>query len=161
MATCFGARKGARLKLSSLANLRILGYKIILRGVSMTENQGSKDIPPMFNDERTVEWMDEHLTELKQTVSGQRLLSTSLIIGFVVGLAAHIGGYALLLSAPGGFLGLLADLLHALGWSLWTGVVVVVFTEIFPEMKRRQIQQVVDAYESLKRERSKAREKSG
>jgi hypothetical protein len=64
-----------------------------------------------------------------------------------------------LLSAPVGFLGLLADLLHALGWSLWTGVVVVLFTEIYPDVKRRQIQQVVDAYESLKRERSKEREK--
>ena len=127
----------------------------------MTENQGSKGIPPMFKDKRTVEWMDEHLTELKQTVSGQRLVYTSLIVSFVVGLVAHAGGYALLLSTPGGFLGLLADLLHALGWSLWTGVVVVVFIEIFPEVKRRQIQQVVDAYESLKRERSKAREKSG
>jgi hypothetical protein len=34
----------------------------------MNKNQGSKDLPPMFDDERTVEWMDEHLTELKQTV---------------------------------------------------------------------------------------------
>ncbi len=66
-----------------------------------------------------------------------------------------------MLSSPGGLLGLLADLLHALGWSLWTGVVVVVFTQIYPEVKRRQIQQAVDAYESLKRERSKAREKNG
>ncbi len=126
----------------------------------MTENQGSKDLPPMFNDERTVEWMDKHLLELKQTASGQRIVYTSLIISFVVGLVAHTGGYALLLSAPGGLLGLLADLLHALGWSLWTGVVVVVFIEIFPAVKRRQIQQVVDAYESLMRERSKEKEKS-
>ena len=66
----------------------------------------------------------------------------------------------MLLSAPGGFLGLLADLLHALGWSLWTGVVLVVFTGIYPEVKRRQIQQYVEAYETLKRKRSKAREKS-
>jgi putative copper export protein len=127
----------------------------------MTKNQESKDIPPMFKDEETVKWMDEHLTELKQTASGQRLVYTSLIVCFVAGLVAQAAGYALLLSTPGGFLGLLADLLHALGWSLWTGVVVVVFIEIFPEMKRRQIQQAVDAYESLKRERSNARENSG
>ena len=127
----------------------------------MTENKGSENLPPMFNDERTEEWMDEHLAELKQTVSGQRLVYTSLIVSFVVGLVAHGGGYALLISTPVGFLGLLADLLHALGWSLWTGVVVVVFIDIFPQVKRRQIQQAVDAYESLKRERSKARGKSG
>ncbi len=127
----------------------------------MTKNQGSNDIPPIFSDERMVDWMDEHLTELKQTVSGQRLIYTSLIVSFVIGLVAHVAGYVLSLSTPGGFLGLLADLVHALGWSLWTGVVVVVFIEIFPEVKRRQIQQVVDAYETMKRERTEPREKDG
>ena len=127
----------------------------------MNENKGSQDIPPEFNDDWMVGWMDEHLPELKQAVSGRHLVYQSLIAGFVIGIAAHVGGYVLLLSAPGGFLGLLADLLHALGWSLWTGVVVVLFTEIFPQVKRQQVKQYVDAYESLKREKSNAREKSG
>jgi hypothetical protein len=30
---------------------------------------------------------------------------------------------------------LVADLLYALGWSLWTGVVVVFFVQIWPEAK--------------------------
>jgi hypothetical protein len=110
----------------------------------------------MFNDEYSQAWMEEHLTELKQTVSGQSLLYGSLVIGFVVGLIAHIGGYMLLLLAPGGLLGLLADLLHALGWSLWTGVVVALFVEVIPEAKRRQIQQAVAAYEALRREKAQA-----
>jgi hypothetical protein len=122
----------------------------------MTESQQSKDISSMLADERAVEWMEEHLPELKQTVSGQRLLYQSLVIGFVVGLAAHVGGYLLLSSVPSGLIGLLADLLHALGWSLWTGVVVAVFVQVIPEAKRQQIRWAVDAYEALRREKAQA-----
>jgi len=43
---------------------------------------------------------------------------------------------------------LVADLLYALGFSLWTGVVVVVFVQIWPEAKRRQYKQALDAYEA-------------
>jgi len=38
-----------------------------------------------------------------------------------------------------------ADLL---GFSLWIGVVVVVFVQIWPEVKRRQYKQALDAYEA-------------
>ena len=122
----------------------------------MTKNQELKDVASSFTDARTAEWMDEHLPELKEYVSGQRLLYQSLVIGFVVGLAAHVGGYVLLLSAPGGLLGLLADLLHALGWSLWTGAVVAVFLQVAPEAKRQQIRRAVAAYETSRREKVQA-----
>ncbi len=119
----------------------------------MTENQKRNDLTDLFADERTVEWMEEHLSELRQSVSGPRLLYQSLLIGFVLGLAAHIGGYILASSVPGKILGLLADLLLALGWSLWTGVVVAVFVEVIPEVKRRQIKRAVDAYEAMRHKR--------
>ncbi len=122
----------------------------------MAENRGVKDVSSVFNDERAVAWMDEHLPELRQSASSQRLLYQSLVLGFVVGLAAHVGGYFLLSSAPGGLLGLLADLLHALGWSLWTGVVVAVFVQVIPDVKRRQIERALDEYEALRREKAKA-----
>jgi hypothetical protein len=61
------------------------------------------------------------------------------MIGFVVGLAAHLGGYVLRSSATTEPAGLVADLLYALGWALWTGVVVVMFVQVVPEAKRRQI----------------------
>jgi hypothetical protein len=122
----------------------------------MTEGQESKGVPPMFADERVLAWMEEHVTELRQSLSGQRILYWSLVIGFVVGLAAHVGGYALLSSLPTGLLGLLADLLHALGWSLWTGVVVAVFVQVIPEAKRRQIRRGLDAYEALRRDKAQA-----
>ena len=43
----------------------------------------------------------------------------------------------------------MADLLYGvLGWALWTGVVVVVFTQIYPETKKRQFKQLLAAYEA-------------
>ena len=110
----------------------------------------------MSPDEWAQAWMEEHKMALRQSVSGNHFLYWSLGIGFVVGLAAHIGGYALLLSVSTGLLGLLADLLHALGWSLWTGVVVTLFVQVIPEAKRRQIRQALDDYEALQREKAQA-----
>ncbi len=122
----------------------------------MTEAHEPIAASALFADERALAWMDEHRTELRQSISGHRILYVSLLTSFVVGLAAHIGGYVLLSSAPSGLLGLLADLLHALGWSLWTGVVVVLFMEVIPEAKRRQIERAVDAYDALRRQKAEA-----
>jgi hypothetical protein len=66
----------------------------------------------------------------------------------VVGLAAHIGGFLLKTSATTEPLLLVADLLYAPGWSMWTGVVVVAFVQIWPEAKKRQYKQALDAYEA-------------
>jgi hypothetical protein len=120
----------------------------------MTEANESKSVQSMFKDERVLEWMEEHVAELKHTASGPRILYESLVISFVIGLAAHIGGYVLLASLPREPLGLLADLLHALGWSLWTGVVVAVFVQVIPEAKRLQIKRALDAYEALQRDKA-------
>jgi hypothetical protein len=49
---------------------------------------------------------------------------------------------------------MVADLLYALGYSLWTGVVVAVFVQVVPEVKRRQIKRTLNAYEAA---RGKAR----
>jgi hypothetical protein len=46
-----------------------------------------------------------------------------------------IGGYLLKTSTTMEPLLLLADLLYALGFALWTGVVVAVFVQIWPEAK--------------------------
>jgi hypothetical protein len=34
------------------------------------------------------------------------------------------------------------------GWALWTSVVVVLFVQIWPEVKKRQHKQALDAYEA-------------
>lgn len=121
----------------------------------MTEGPGAKGVPHTFTDEETA-WIGEHLTELRRSVSEQRILYTSLGIGFVVGLAAHVSGYLLRLSVTTELLGLVADLLYALGWALWTSVVVVVFVQIVPESKRRQIKRALDAYEAAQRDKARA-----
>ena len=51
---------------------------------------------------------------------------------------------------------LVADLLYALGWSVWTGVVVVFFVQIWPEPKRRQLKRWLDAYEATLRNKARA-----
>jgi hypothetical protein len=133
----------------------------------MTGGSAAKDDPHPFTDQaralgidvddpRASAWMQEHLPEYRQQASGQRPMYWILGIGFVVGLAAQIGGYLLRPSPPTEPLGLLADLLYALGWSLWTGVVVVFFVQIWPEAKRRQLKRSLDAYEEALREKAQA-----
>ena len=139
----------------------------------MTEGPGAKDAPPpstaaertqgqdLFGQgererEAILAWVGENLTQVQRSVYDQRLLHQSLWIGLVVGLAAHVGGYVLRSSVTTEPLELVADLLYALGYALWTGVVVVVFVQIFPEAKRRQFKQVLDAYEAAQRAEARA-----
>jgi tetratricopeptide (TPR) repeat protein len=93
-------------------------------------------------------WVSENLTVVRKSASGERVLYWSLGIGFVVGLAAHIGGFLLKTWETTEPLSLMGDLLYTLGWALWTGAVVVVFTQVYPETKRRQYKQALDAYEA-------------
>jgi len=98
-------------------------------------------------------WVSENLTLVRRSASGQRILYWSLGICFVVGLAAHSGGFLLRSSATTEPLMLVVDLLYALGWALWTGVVLVVFLEVYPEAKKRQYKRALDAYEAAVRDR--------
>jgi hypothetical protein len=90
----------------------------------------------------------ENLTLVRRTASGRRPVYWILGIGFVVGLAAHAGGFLLKTSATTEPLLLVGDLIYTLGWALWTGAVVVMFVQIWPEAKRRQFKQALDAYEA-------------
>jgi hypothetical protein len=104
----------------------------------------------------TLAWIGENLPLVRQSVSGQRILYSTLVTAFVVGLAAHVGGYLLKSSVTTEPLELVADLFYALGFALWTGVVVVVFVQVFPEVKRRQYKQALDAYEAAQRAQARA-----
>jgi hypothetical protein len=119
----------------------------------MTREGGAEGAPHPYSDEELA-WVRAHLTQLRQSVSGQRIVLQSLGIGFVIGLAAHVGGYVLRSSATTGLLGLVADLLYALGWALWTGVVVALFVEVIPRAKQRQIKRALDAYEATLHEKA-------
>jgi hypothetical protein len=139
----------------------------------MTEGLGAKDAPDPSPDEgraagqvvfglgesesqAVLAWVGEHLPRVRRSVYEQRLLYWSLGIGLVVGLAAHVGGYLLRSSVTTEPLVLVADLLYALGYALWTGVVVAVFVQVFPEAKRRQFKQALDAYEAAQRDEARA-----
>jgi hypothetical protein len=98
--------------------------------------------------ESLLAWVGENLGLVRRSAYGQRDLHWSLGSGFVVGLAAHVGGFLLKTSVTTEPLMLVADLLYALGWALWTGVIVVFFVEIYPETKKRQYRQALNAYEA-------------
>ena len=128
----------------------------------MTGEPGSNDAPPTLPDEeirqllddpQALAWFDEHVSDMRRNATGQRILYTVLVIGFLVGLSAHVAGYLLRPTTTEPF-ALLADLLYALGWSLWTGVVVVVFVQIIPEAKRRQFVRALAAYEAVRRDKA-------
>jgi hypothetical protein len=93
---------------------------------------------------------------LRRDVVEPRLLYWTLVVAFVIGLAAHVGGYLLRLGPTLPLLGLGADLLYTLGWALWTGAVVVAITQIFPEAKRRQIARWLADYEAARRASARA-----
>ena len=98
-------------------------------------------------------FLRENLTELKRSVSELTgFLFVGLATGFLVGLAAHVSGYLLRESANTELAGLAADLLYALGWSLWTSVIVVVLIQVIPDVKRRQIRRYLDSYEAAQRD---------
>jgi hypothetical protein len=133
----------------------------------MSDDRGSESSPsvpgddeqrPWLDDPAVLAWLDQHATELRRDASGPRILYTTLVGGFVIGLVAYVGGYLLRSTAPTEPLGLLADLLYTFGLALWTGVVIVVFVELYPAAKRRQIRQALDAYEASRRGTSKGKD---
>ena len=121
---------------------------------SRTPHDGT-DVPEddafsqLEEEERRVmmKWVGENLTDVRGIASGTRIQQWILWLSLVIGLLAYVAGYALRASFTSEPLAFFGDLLYALGYALWTGVVVVVFLQIIPEVKRRQYKQVLDAYE--------------
>jgi hypothetical protein len=112
-------------------------------------------------DDESLQYIGTHLGELRRSVSDRRVLRWSLAFGFGLGLAAYIAGYLLKSAVTTEPLRLVSDLLYALGLALWTGVVVVVFAEVIPEAKERQITKVLDAYEAKLRDERRAASGAG
>jgi hypothetical protein len=144
------------------------GPELAGRRLNMTGGSAAKDAPHPLTDEAralgidvdnpdVLAWMDARLPEYRQQASGQRPMYWILGIGFVVGLAAHVGGFLLRSSVTTEPVALVADLLYSLGFALWTGIVVGLFIQIWPEAKRRQLKQWLDAYEAALREKARAR----
>jgi hypothetical protein len=122
-------------------------------GADDTRASEREEPPEYLKDPAARAWFGEHLPELQRAASGNRLLYGTLALAFVLGLAAHIGGYALKASDLAEPFALIADLLYALGFALWTGVVVTLFVQVIPEVKRRQYREAVDAYQAYEAKR--------
>ena len=138
----------------------------------MTGEPGATGAPRPYADERAqgqdvrglgergrdypLAWVGENLTLVRRSASGQRPLWWIFGIGIVLGLAAHVGGFLLKTSSTTEPVLLLADLLYAFGGVLWTGVVLVVFVQIWPEAKKRQFKQALDAYEAAVGDQARA-----
>lgn len=139
----------------------------------MSGGSGAKDPPHAPDDEQPagkdvlsgvgelerramLTWVGEHLPEVRRSAYGQRILYWTLGIGFVVGLAAYVGGYALRSSVTTEPFEFVGDLLYTLGWALWTGVVVVLFLQVLPEAKRRGYKQLLDVYEATLSDEARA-----
>ena len=136
----------------------------------MTGGSGATDAPRTFDDQdrargqdwfgdlgqeerrELLAWVGENLPNVRRTALGQQPVCWILWVGLAVGLAAYVGGYLIKASTPTEPLGLVGDLLYTFGWALWTGVVVVVFLQILPEVKRRQYKRALDAYEASLRQ---------
>jgi hypothetical protein len=110
-----------------------------------------------FNDAELA-WIGTHLTDLRKSVAERRIRNSMLWTGLVVGLVAHVAGFLLKTSVTGEPIAVLADLLYALGWALWTGVVVVALVEIIPAAKERQISRALDVYEAALQSRARAKD---
>lgn len=117
----------------------------------MTKAQGPDDPTDAFSEEELA-WAATHLPVLRRWVAGQRFIREALVLVFVLGLAAYVGGYLLRDAATGEPVGLLADLLSTLGTTLWTGVVLVSFVQILPDARRRSAARRLEAYEAALRD---------
>jgi len=119
-------------------------------GASADERAQGQDVLGLGDRERDylLAWVGEHLTLVRRSASGQRPMYWVLGTVFVVGLAAHVGGFLLKSWVNTEPLAVVGDLIYTFGWALWTGAVVVVFVQIWPETKRRQFKQALDAYET-------------
>ena len=138
----------------------------------MTGEPGAERAPRPFTDGRAqgqdvlglgerepdplLAWVGKNPTLVRRLASGQRPVYWILGFGFVVGLAADAGGFLLKTWATREPWLLVGDLIYTLGWALWTGAVVVVFVQIWPEVKRRQYKQALDAYEAAVGDQARA-----
>jgi hypothetical protein len=106
-----------------------------------------------------LDYIATHLDDLRRAVEGRTILYTWLLLGFSLGLIAHLGGYFIGTGTTSNVVGLLAELLKSLGTALWTGCLLVLFVQVWPEVQQRTARRMLGLYEKALRERD-TREKS-
>jgi hypothetical protein len=128
----------------------------------MTQESGTTPQQREFSDAE-LEVIGSYQPELRRMLADSGIVKQYLAIAFGLGLAAHVVGYLLRSTTVGEPFAFIADLLYSLGFALWTGVVVVMFAEVLPQAKQRQVVRALAEYDAFKAAKSKAndKEKSG
>jgi hypothetical protein len=87
-----------------------------------------------------LDYLATHYADVLKWVAPQRWLMTSLAFALLLGLVAHIAGWATSSGAgeADDLIALVGDLLANLGIALWTSAIIVVFLEVLPAAARRR-----------------------
>jgi putative copper export protein len=109
--------------------------------------------------EAELDYIALHLDDLRRAVEGRTILYWWLLLGFLLGLIAHLAGYFIGAATSNTVVTLLADLLRSLGTALWTGCVLILFVQVWPDVQQRGARRRFALYEKALRDRD-AREKS-
>ena len=91
-----------------------------------------------------LDWVAANLDDTRGWARGDRVVTWTLVVTFVIGLVAYLVGFMLgsgALALPGAWpTALIADFLANVGVVLWTSVILVVFIEIVPNWQQRRAQ---------------------
>jgi hypothetical protein len=109
--------------------------------------------------EAELNYVAPRLDDLRRAVEGGSILYTWLLLAFLLGLIAHLAGYFIGAGTSNNVVTLLAELLRSLGTALWTGCVLILFVQVWPDVQRRRARRLLALYEKALRERE-ARGKS-
>ena len=109
--------------------------------------------------EAELDYVAPRLNELRRAVEGRTILYTWLLLAFLLGLIAHLAGYFIGAGTSNNVVLLLAELLRSLGTALWTGCVLILFVQVWPDVQQRRARGLLAMYEKTLRERD-ARKKS-
>jgi hypothetical protein len=109
--------------------------------------------------EAELDYVAPRLDELRRAVEGRTILYTWLLLAFLLGLIAHLAGYFIGAGSSNNVVTLLAELLRSLGTALWTGCVLILFVQVWPDVQQRRARRLIALYEKALRDRE-AREKS-
>lgn len=119
-----------------------------------------KGSPSYQFSKEELDWVAANLDDTRGWARGDRIVTWTLAVTFVIGLVAYLTGFALggdALQLPAGWpTDLIADLLANLGVVLWTSVILVVFIEVVPNWQQRRAQAWARGALSALRERGGA-----
>lgn len=103
--------------------------------------------------EAELDYVAPRLDELRRAVEGRTILYKWLLVAFLLGLITHLAGYFIGAGTSNAVVTLLAELLRSLGTALWTGCVLILFVEVWPDVQQRSARRRFALYEKALRER--------